>query len=64
MPLVDEEPSKKKKPGYEIGEDLALLSIAELEERIIILDLEIARIEEAIRSKQASAEIAQSFFKR
>ena len=64
MPAIDEESPKKKKTGYEIGEDLSPLSVSDLEERIILLDVEINRIEEAIRVKQASAATAASFFKR
>ncbi len=64
MPLFDEEAPKKKKAGHELGEDLATLSLAELEERIGLLKTEIDRIEAAIRSKRASADVAASFFKR
>ena len=53
MPIQDEELPKKK--AHEIGEDLAALSLDELDERIALLKGEIARIEEAIKSKQASA---------
>ena len=63
MPILDEELPKKKK-AHEIGEDLAALSLEELDERIALLKGEIVRIEEAIKSKRASAEAADSFFKR
>ncbi len=64
MPLIDDEPPKKKKIAHELGEDLATLSLSELAERIGLLKAEIERIEAAIRTKQASADVAQSFFKR
>jgi uncharacterized small protein (DUF1192 family) len=64
MPLIDEEPAKKKKPAHELGEDLSTLSLNELEERIRLLKIEIERIETIIRSKRASADVAASFFKR
>jgi uncharacterized small protein (DUF1192 family) len=64
MALFDEELPKKKKAGHEIGEDLAKLSVDELVERIGLLRAEVERLEEAIRAKRASADAAQSFFKR
>jgi uncharacterized small protein (DUF1192 family) len=64
MPLIDDEPPKKKKAAHELGEDLSTLSLNELEVRIGLLKAEIERIESAIRSKQASADVAASFFKR
>ena len=62
MPLIDEEPAKKKKPAHELGEDLSTLSLNELEERIRLLKIEIERIETIVRSKRASADVAASFF--
>ena len=54
----------KKKPVHEIGQDLALLSVAELAERISLLKDEIARLEATIASKSASRHVADRFFKR
>jgi uncharacterized small protein (DUF1192 family) len=62
MPLFDEEPPKKKKP-HELGEDLAALSVDELAERIALLKAEIARLDQAMAAKRASANVAASFFK-
>ncbi|MEI9901527.1 MAG: DUF1192 domain-containing protein [Hyphomicrobium sp.] len=64
MPLFDEELPKKKKPGHELGEELAALSVGELGERIALLKAEIVRLEGAIAAKRASADVAESFFKR
>jgi uncharacterized small protein (DUF1192 family) len=64
MALFDDDLPKKKKAAHEIGEDLAKLSVDELEERIRILTGEIARIEEAVSAKRASANVAETFFKR
>jgi uncharacterized small protein (DUF1192 family) len=50
MDLDDIRPVKK--PEITIGEDLSLLSVAELEDRIQALESEIARIREALASKQ------------
>jgi uncharacterized small protein (DUF1192 family) len=64
MPLTDEEDRPKRKLAHEIGQDLALLSVEELRERIALLKDEIARLEAAMASKQASRTSADQFFKR
>jgi uncharacterized small protein (DUF1192 family) len=63
MPLTDEEDRPKRKLAHEIGQDLALLSVEELRERISLLKDEIARLESAMASKQASRTNADQFFK-
>lgn len=52
-----------RKPEVPIGDDLALLSVAELEWRIGVLRQEIMRLELAITAKQASRSAANSVFK-
>jgi uncharacterized small protein (DUF1192 family) len=64
MPVVDEDDRPKKKIVHEIGQDLALLSIKELEERIAVLNEEIGRLQAAIGSKQGSRTVADQFFKK
>ena len=64
MPAMDEDDRPKKKITHEIGQDLALLSIEELAERIAFLREEIARLEEALSKKQASRAAADQVFKR
>jgi uncharacterized small protein (DUF1192 family) len=64
MPAMDEEDRPKKKIVHEIGQELALLSVKELQERIAILKEEIGRLEAAISGKQASRTVADQFFKR
>lgn len=64
MALFDEEPAKKKPAPHALGEELAPLSIAELEERIGLLKAEILRLEASIKAKKLSAEAASGFFKR
>jgi len=61
---VDEDDRPKKKVVHEIGQELALLSIKELEERIALLRDEIGRLETAIASKQGSRTVADQFFKK
>lgn len=63
MPAIDEDDRPKKKIAHEIGQDLTLLSVAELRERIELLKSEIARLENDIKSKQASRSAAETFFK-
>ena len=60
----EDEDAPKKKRRHELGEDLSALSLDELGDRIALLREEIARIEAAISAKQASAQVAASFFKR
>jgi len=64
MPLIDDEERPKKKLSHEIGQDLALLSVEELRDRIALLKDEIARLEAAMASKQASRTSADQFFKK
>jgi len=52
-----------KKPEVPIGDDLALLSVEELEWRIGVLRQEILRLEAAISAKRASRSAADSVFK-
>ena len=53
----------QKPAGIVIGENLDLLSLAELAQRIDALDSEIARIRAAIAAKQASKHAADAFFR-
>ena len=50
---MDDDLLPKKKTLHEIGQDLSLLSIGELTERIAQLKEEIARLEAAKASKSA-----------
>jgi len=61
---MDEDDRPKKKIGHEIGQDLALLSVEELGERVALLKQEITRLEGAMAAKQASRHVADQFFKR
>jgi uncharacterized small protein (DUF1192 family) len=63
MPMIDEDDRPKKKITHEIGQDLTLLSVGELRERIELLKAEIARLEADIKNKQVSRSAAESFFK-
>jgi uncharacterized small protein (DUF1192 family) len=64
MPAMDEDDRPKKKLTHELGQDLTLISVKELEERIALLREEIARLEADISKKQASRNLADQFFKK
>jgi len=64
MAKDDDDDRPKKKIVHEIGQDLALLSVNELRERIALLKDEIARLETSIASKQTSRNVADQFFKK
>jgi len=63
MDIEDLEPKKKAK-AYELGQDLAKLSVAELAALIETLKAEIARVETQLDVKQSSKSAAESIFKR
>ena len=62
MPTEDDD-RPRKKISHEIGQDLSLLSVEELTERVTLLKTEIDRLEEAATKKRASRDAANSFFK-
>ena len=64
MPAIDEDDRPKKKIVHEIGQDLTLLSVGELGERVALLKEEIARLEANMANKQASKSAADLFFKK
>jgi uncharacterized small protein (DUF1192 family) len=64
MPGPDDDDRPKKKITHDIGQDLSLLSVTELNERIALMREEIARLEADIGKKQASRSAADQFFKR
>ena len=64
MAVGEEDDRPKKKLAHEIGQDLALLSIEELRDRVALLNDEIARLEAAMTKKRASRSTADQFFKK
>ena len=63
MALFDDEPLK---PGriHEIGQDLSLLSVDELRERIGQLQAEIGRLEDELVAKGSTRQAAEALFRR
>jgi len=60
---TEDDDKPKKKITHEIGQDLYLLSVEELGERIELLTSEIERLKEAMTKKRASRDAAANFFK-
>ena len=61
-PFIEEKP-RPKPPAHEMGQDLSTLSVADLDERIALLEREIERLREARAKKDASKAAASAFFK-
>jgi uncharacterized small protein (DUF1192 family) len=64
MAKDDDEDRPKKKIAHEIGQELTLLSVTELDQRVQLLKDEIARLEADKKNKQASRSTADAFFKK
>ena len=60
---AEDDDKPRKKVTHEIGQDLSLLSVAELNERVALLAGEIERLKQAVAKKSASKDAANSFFK-
>jgi uncharacterized small protein (DUF1192 family) len=60
---IDEDDRPRKKVTHEIGQDLSLLSVEELTERVALMSSEIERLQAAMSKKRASKDAADSFFK-
>jgi uncharacterized small protein (DUF1192 family) len=58
-----EDDRPKRKITHDIGQDLYLLSVAELDERITLMKDEIARLEADRDSKNNSKAAAQALFR-
>ncbi len=64
MSLFPEDDRPKPKTVHEIGQDLALLSVSELSERITMLREEIARLEAELQAKDSTKSAAEALFRR
>jgi uncharacterized small protein (DUF1192 family) len=60
---IEDDDRPRKKITHEIGQDLSLLSVDELAERIALMSSEIERLQAAIAKKRASKDAAAGFFK-
>ena len=64
MAAIDPDDLPKKKITHEMGQELSLLSVGELGERVALLKEEIARLEVEMKRKNASKSAADMFFKK
>lgn len=62
MALFDDERPKPKRV-HEIGQDLSLLSVGELDERMVLLREEIDRLKAERDRKNGSKAAAEAFFR-
>jgi uncharacterized small protein (DUF1192 family) len=60
---TEDDDKPRKKISHEIGQDLSLLSVEELTERIALMNSEIERLQQAAAKKRASKDAANNFFK-
>ena len=60
---IEDDDKPRKKVTHEIGQDLSLLSVEELAERIALMNAEIERLQVAMAKKRASKDAAAGFFK-
>ena len=58
-----EDDKPKRKITHDIGQDLYLLSVAELDERIALLNTEMARLEADRAAKNNSKAAAEALFR-
>jgi uncharacterized small protein (DUF1192 family) len=59
----DDDDRPQRKIVHELGQDLSLLSVNDLEARIAALEAEIARLKADMARKRASRDAASAFFK-
>jgi uncharacterized small protein (DUF1192 family) len=59
----DDDDKPRKKATHELGQDLSLLSVEDIEERIAGLAAEIERLKTDAAKKRASRDAANAFFK-
>jgi uncharacterized small protein (DUF1192 family) len=60
-PFADE--PVPKAAGHQVGQDLSMLSIDEIDARIAQLEHEISRLKDVRSGKESSREAASAFFK-
>lgn len=63
MAFIDDDRPKPKR-AHELGQDVSLVSIGELEERIALLRAEIVRLEGEVDKRRASRSAADAVFGR
>jgi len=64
MSIFPEDDRPRPKPVHEIGQDLSMLSLGEIDQRIALLKAEIERLAETRAKKDASRSAADAFFRK
>lgn len=64
MSLFPDDDRPKPKAVHEIGQDLSMLSLAEIDLRVAALNAEIERLAQARLKKAASRHAADAFFRK
>jgi len=64
MSIFPEDDRPKPKSVHEIGQDLSMLSLDEIDLRVAALEAEIERLAEARAKKDASRSAADAFFRK
>ncbi len=60
---AEDDDKPRRKVAHEIGQDLSLLSVEDLNERIALLMSEAERLKTEMEKKRASRDAANNFFK-
>ena len=60
---IEDDDKPRRKISHDIGQDLSLLSVEELNARVALLTAEIERLQLAVAKKRASKDAANSIFK-
>lgn len=63
MAMIDDEP-RKPAAAHVVGQDISLMSVAELTERIGLLGEEVARLEAEREQRGATKSAAEALFRR
>lgn len=64
MSIFSDDDRPAPKPGHQIGQDLSMLSLAEIDQRVEALKAEIERLMEMREKKDASRSAADAFFRK
>lgn len=64
MSIFPEDDRPKPSSVHEIGQDLSMLSLAEIDQRVAALKAEIERLAAARAKKDASRTVADAFFRK
>ena len=64
MSIFPEDDRPKAKSIHEIGQDLSMLSLADIDQRVEALKAELERLDEARAKKDASRSAADAFFRK